>query len=103
MSPVQSGVLGRAVEALEDILGSSGKVKRLQAEVLETAMEVLEARDHGVATDVVVRVPKDLDVGMEGLQSMLGVLRLSAPSQTVVAAPLLSSSLCLSVLPLGTL
>lgn len=38
-------------------------------------MELLESRDKVIATVVVVGVAEDLDVGMEGFQSMLGVLR----------------------------
>ena len=38
-------------------------------------MELLQTRDKVIAAVVVVRVAEDLDIGMKGFQSMLGVLR----------------------------
>lgn len=76
--PIKHVVLGGAVEALERILGRSRKVKGLQTKVLQAGVEVLETRDKAVAAQVVVGIPEDLDVGMEGFEGVLGVLRLSA-------------------------
>jgi hypothetical protein len=49
VGPVEHVVLSGAVETLESILGRSRKVKRLQTEVLQTGVEVLEARDKAIA------------------------------------------------------
>ena len=75
MGPVEDVVLGRAVQALESILRGPCQVKRLQAKVLQARVKVLQARDHGIAAHVVVGVPENLDVGMEGFQGVLGVLQ----------------------------
>lgn len=78
MGKEQNNILGSAVEALEGVLGSPGKVKGLQAKVLKAGVEVLEAVDEAVATDIVVGVAEDLDVGMKSLQGVFGVLGLLA-------------------------
>jgi hypothetical protein len=96
--PVEHVVLGGAIEALESILGRSRKVKRLQTEVLQASVEILEARDKAIAAQVVVGISEDLDVGMQGFEGMLGVLRLSALRATKLSSTLQSSSLSLSVL-----
>jgi hypothetical protein len=77
----QNNILGSAVEALEGVLGSPSKVKGLQAKVLKAGVEVLEAVDEAVATDIVVGVAEDLDVGMKSLQGVFGVLGLLAAFQ----------------------
>jgi len=74
VGPVQDVVLGGAVQALEDVLGGAGKVEGLEAEVLQARVDALQARDKGVAAQVVVGVAEDLDVGVQGLEGMLGVL-----------------------------
>ncbi len=75
VGPVQDVVLGGAVQALEHVLGGAGEVEGLEAEVLQAGMDALEPRDDGVAAQVVVRVAEDLDVGVQGLERVLGVLR----------------------------
>jgi hypothetical protein len=50
-------------------------------------VELLQARDHGIAAHVVVGVPEHLDVGMEGLQGVLGVLRVSVLRVTGLGRP----------------
>jgi hypothetical protein len=74
MRPVQHGVLGSAVETLEHILGRSGEVECLQTKVLQARVDFLEPLDDVVTAWVVVRMPKDLDIRMEGFQGMFGVL-----------------------------
>ena len=44
-------------------------------------MELLQTRDKVIAAVVVVGVAEDLDVGMKGLQGMLGVLRAVSVTQ----------------------
>jgi hypothetical protein len=77
----QNNILGSAVKALDGVLRSPSKVKGLQAKVLKAGVEVLEAVDEAVATDIMVGVAEDLDVGMKSLQGVFGVLGLLAGFQ----------------------
>jgi hypothetical protein len=63
----QNNILGSAVKALDGVLRSPSKVKGLQTKVLKAGVEVLEAVDKAVATDIMVGVAEDLDIGMKSL------------------------------------
>ena len=93
MTIVQDDVICSAVKILEDVLGGPGKVECLQTKVLQAGVQVFETCDKVIAAVVVVRVPKDLDVGMQGFQSMLGVLRPVSAIRTGWSAALQGSSL----------
>lgn len=74
MREVQHDIVFGAVKSLYDVLGRSGKVDCLQAEVLQLGMKVLKTGNDIVATMMVIGVPENLYVGMKGFQGMLGVL-----------------------------
>lgn len=74
VSPVQDSAVGGAVEILDDVSGRLGKIECLEVEVHQARVKILKTQDNIVAAHVVVRVPEDLDVWVQGFQGMLGVL-----------------------------
>ena len=88
MGPVQNVLLSSAVETLQSILRGPGEVKRLEAKVLQAGLDTLQTRDKCVAAHVVVRVPENLDVGVERFQGMLGVLWIVSAARDLIVGNL---------------
>ena len=70
MGPVENHLVGCAIHALQVILVHVSQARGVQCQVLEGALNL---RRHHMAIGKVVGMTEDCDIGMQGLQGVLGV------------------------------